>query len=310
MKGVIINCDPGIDDSLAIMLAIKSSRLDIAGITTSFGNTSAEKTTDNALGLLDYLGVKIPVAQGAGKPIAGKRVKANYVHGENGFADIVLPRKSMSVPESADDFIINNVESGRVDTLISTGPLTNIITAFKKKPEIMRKVKDLIIMGAAITEPGSITRVAEFNFYCDPYAADAVLHTDVKKTLISRDVTQRAILKPSDLPRFGNSKTAKLAVKLIKFYQKFYVDVFKLEGNPLPDALTVGYAINKDFIETKEMDVVVETEGVHTHGMSIAERRTGKFQEEAKLNAAVSVKVKAKEFIDYFIETLSLPDKN
>jgi purine nucleosidase len=308
MKSVIINCDPGIDDALAIMLAIKSKRLDIAGITTSFGNTSVQRTTDNALALLDYLGVKIPVAQGAGKPVIGKRIKANYVHGENGFANIVLPKKSMSVPENADDFIIKNVESGRVDTLISTGPLTNIITAFKKKPDIMHRVKDLIIMGAAITEPGSVTRVAEFNFYCDPYAADEILHTSVKKTLISRDVTQRVILKPTDLQRFGDGKVAKLAVKLIRFYQKFYVNVLKLEGNPLPDALTVGYAINKDFIETKDMDVVVETEGIHTHGMSIAERREGKFQEEAKLNAAVSVKVNAKEFIDYFIETLSSKD--
>ena len=308
MKSVIINCDPGIDDALAIMLGIKSKRLDIAGITTSFGNTSVQRTTDNALALLDYLGANIPVAQGAGKPVIGKRIKANYVHGENGFANIVLPKRSMSVPENADDFIIKNVESGRVDTLISTGPLTNIITAFKKKPDIMRRIKDLIIMGAAITEPGSVTRVAEFNFYCDPYAADEILHTPVKKTLISRDVTQRAILKPDDLQRFGNSKAAKLAVKLIRFYQKFYVNVLKLEGNPLPDALTVGYAINKDFIETKDMDVVVETEGVHTHGMSIAERREGKFQKEAKLNAAVSVKVNAKGFIDYFIETLSSED--
>lgn len=308
MKQVIINCDPGIDDSLAIMLAIKSKRLDIAGITTTFGNTSVEKTTDNALALLDYLGVSIPVAQGAGRPTEGKRVKANYVHGENGFADIILPRKSMSVPEGASDFIIKNIESGRVDTIISTGPLTNIITTFKKKPEVMRKLKNLIIMGGAITEPGSITRAAEFNFFCDPYAAEEVLHTDVKKVLISRDVTQHAILKPSDLSRFGDSKAAKLAVRLIKYYQKFYVNVTGLEGNPLPDALTVGYAINNDFVETKDMDVVVETDGIHTHGMSIAERRGGVFQKEAKINVSVSTRVKSEEFIKYFIDTISRAD--
>ncbi len=305
MKSVIINCDPGIDDSLAIMLAVKSKKLDIAGITTTFGNTSVEKTTDNALALLEYLGANIPVAEGAGKPTEGKRVKADYVHGENGFADIVLPHRSLSVPESAEDFIINNLESGRIDTIINTGPLTNIILAFKKKPEIMKKLKTLIIMGAAITEPGSITRVAEFNFFCDPYAAEAVLHTDVKKVIIPRDITQRAILKPSDLSRFGDSKTARLAVRLIKYYQKFYINVLGLEGNPLPDALTVGYAINNDFVETREMDIVVETDGVHTHGMSIAERRGGIHEKEAKPNASVGIKVKAEEFIDYFIETLS-----
>jgi purine nucleosidase len=308
MKSVIINCDPGIDDSLAIMLAIKSKRLDIVGITTTFGNTSVTRTTDNALALLNYLGVDIPVSEGTTRPAGGKRVNAEYVHGKNGFANIVLPHKSLPVHENAEDFIINNLESGRVDTIINTAPLTNIINAFKKNPDVMRKLKKLIIMGGSILEPGSITRCAEFNFFSDPYAAEAVLHTDINKVLITRDVTQQVLLRPADLSRFGESKAAKLAVRLIKYYQKFYINVFGLKGNPLPDPLAVGFAINNNFVETKKMNVVVETGGVYTRGMSIAERRSGVYRKEEKPNAEVSVSVKAEEFIKYFIDTISEPD--
>ncbi len=306
MKSVIINCDPGIDDALAIMLAVQSKSLNIVGITTTFGNVAVNQVTSNALGIIDYLGADIPVAEGSSNPLKGKRINSEYVHGKNGLANIELQHHSKPSEKDAVDFIIDNVESGKADTIINTGPLTNLFSAFKKSPETMHKLKLLIMMGGAIVEPGSITRVAEFNFFCDPYAADFILHTPVRKTMIPRDVTQHTLLLPGDLSRFSKSKSAELAVKLIEFYQKFYINDLGMLGNPLPDALTVGYAIKPELFQMREMDIVVETEGTQTYGMSVAERRGGVHERKAVPNVNVALKTKSKDFIDYFIKTLSL----
>ena len=188
MRPVIINCDPGIDDSLAIMLAVLSKRLKVVGITTTFGNASVEHTTENALGIVEYLGADIPVAKGANGPIKGRRINANYVHGNNGLAGIRLPHRAKAVAESAEDFIIDRVKAGDVDTIISTAPLTNIAKAFMKDARAMRRLKKLVIMGGTVTEPGSVTRVAEFNFFGDPYAAEYVNEKEIVRQRYYREV--------------------------------------------------------------------------------------------------------------------------
>ncbi len=305
MRSVIINCDPGIDDSLAIMLAVLSKRLKVVGITTTFGNASVEHTTENALGIVEYLGADIPVAKGANGPIKGRRINANYVHGNNGLAGIRLPHRAKAVAESAEDFIIDRVKAGEVDTIISTAPLTNIAKAFMKDARAMRRLKKLVIMGGTVTEPGSVTRVAEFNFFGDPYAAEYVLHTGVYKLMIPRDITQRVIFKPSDFSKFAPGKRSELAAKLIRFYQRFYMNVLDLDGNPLPDVLTVGIVIKPGLIKTKRMQMDVETGGDYTRGMSVVERRSGEYQRKAVTNVDVAVSIKPDEFLDYFIRTIS-----
>ena len=309
MKNVILDCDPCVDDALAILLALNSDNVGIEGITTVHGNTTLDQTTKNALRVLDYFGrLDIPVAAGASNPLLCEVHNAENVHGKDGLGDVsnIVPystRREIETP--AHQYIIDRVSSGAVKTIVATGALTNIALAFDNNPEVMNTLDELVIMGGAFRHPGNVSPVAEANFYADPEAADYVLAQDVKKIIIPLDVTHQVILTPELVKSIPDNRSGIFVKSIVKRYQNFYMNVWALKGNPLHDPSAIGYVINPDFLALEQFQANVETLGKHTRGMMIVEQRAGLAGINAKPNAYIATAVKAKEFMDYFISSVS-----
>ena len=303
-KRLIFDCDPGVDDALALVLALNSDRVEVAGMTTVSGNVSVDQTTRNACRLLDYFGVDIPVAKGAGRPLKVPPVHSERVHGEDGLGDTaVLPPGSSRrlEPEGAVDFIVRSVDSG-VRTIVATGPLTNIALAFQKNREVMNGVRELIMMGGAVHVPGNIDTMSEFNFYVDPDAADYVLQeTTVPKVLVPLDVTHKVLLTPADVAGLSDTLSGRLIKSIIPKYHSGYIGN-GLPGGPLHDPLAMGFCIEEDFLDLRPMFVRVETTGAYTRGACIPEERPWVHRPP---NVRVALGVDSERFLDYFRRTAS-----
>jgi len=312
MKKIILDCDPGVDDALAIILAIKSGKIHFDAITSVHGNSPVEQTTLNVLRILDYfkdeIKYNIPVGKGESKPLVCSKAdltRAKNAHGIDGLGDTdLLPKTSeRSYELDAVSLILQKIKSG-TRTIVATGALTNIAKAFQKDSEIMSLLDEIIIMGGAIKEPGDIDRLSEFNFYSDPHSADYVLQQKVKKILIPLDVTHKAIFTPEMRNSIPDSRTGKLVKAVVKKYQDFYMSASNFSGNPLHDPLAMAYAINPSFLELTSMNLNVETEGKYTRGTCVPELRS-KAIDETKFNTYVALKVNSKRFLKYFLKTIS-----
>jgi inosine-uridine nucleoside N-ribohydrolase len=179
MQRILLDTDPGIDDALALLLALASPEIQLEAITTVSGNVHVDLTTRNALALLELAGrMDIPVARGCEGPLLVKNVDAADVHGSNGLGGIELPHpKSQPVVQHAVELIIEKVMDAPGEiTLVAIGPLTNIALAFRREPRIAQSVREVVIMGGALRVPGNVTPGAEFNIFCDPHAAHIVFH--------------------------------------------------------------------------------------------------------------------------------------
>ncbi|MDN4525783.1 nucleoside hydrolase [Fictibacillus fluitans] len=265
MKLTILDVDTGIDDALAIAYAVNSPELNLLGITTGFGNVSADEATRNTLQVLQLLGrSEIPVVMGADKPFRREttRHRAYDVHGKDGLGNIGLPDPMTAVTEiHASDYIISMVkEHPHEVTLVTVGTQTNMALAIEKDPSIIGLVKEVIIMGGAVTVPGNVTPYAEANFYADAEAADFVLRSGLPITLVGLDVTMQTVLKRGTLLdwRCGGSEIGTAFADMCCFYMDFYEQVNPhLGGCALHDPLAVAVAVNPSFIKTKTMQVHV-----------------------------------------------------
>ena len=303
MKRIIYDCDPGVDDGLAILLAINSQKLQVEGITTVHGNSPIEKTTNNALRILDYMDSDIPIVKGASKPLKVPRINAESIHGNDGLGDSkLLPKKSKrKYKTNGSKFISDQIKNG-VRTIVATGPLTNIALAFQRYPKTMNELEELIIMGGCFHMMGNIDRLTEFNFGADPHAADYVLQQDVKKIIVPLNVTHQVVLTRQKLDQIKDTKSGKLAKSIDKNYQKVYMRS-GYKGNPLHDPLAMGYAIDRSFLKLTTLNLRVETEGKYTKGVCVPEERP--WMSKIKPNAYVALKVDSKRFLNYFLKTIS-----
>jgi inosine-uridine nucleoside N-ribohydrolase len=304
MKRIILDCDPGIDDALALLLAFKSGRVILAGVTTVSGNVSVEQTTKNACRLLDYAGADVPVAKGAARPLRVPPLHGERVHGKDGLGDSpLLPPSSQRRLEREDaaGFILDCVRSG-VETIVATGPLTNIALSFQRDEKTMGGVKELIIMGGAVRVAGNVDSISEFNFYADPDAADYVLQrTGVRKVLVPLDVTHQVIMTPARLSRIGDSPTGRLAKSILRTYVRRYRGE-GLPGSPLHDPLAIGYCLDETFLRLRPMFLRVETTGTYTRGACVPEERV---LAHRRPNVSVALGVDSERFLDYFEDVLS-----
>ena len=308
MKKIIYDCDTGIDDALAIILALKSDAISVEAITCVFGNSPIEKTTLNTLRILDYFKKDIPVAKGEGKPLIYPPIdysRAIKAHGVDGLGDSkILPLSSLKNYETdATDLILKKIKSG-VRILIATGALTNIAKAFEKDMITMNLLDEIIIMGGVINEAGNIDRLSEANFYNDPHAADFVLQQKVKKILIPLNVTHKVIFTIKDKELLPDNKTGNLIKSIIEHYQKFYINNSKFQGCPLHDPLAMGYAIDPTLLKLTPMNLKVETVGKYTRGVCVPELRE-KMITKMNFNVDVALEVNDKRFLKYFIKTIS-----
>lgn len=325
---VILDVDTGVDDALAILLALNSPELDVVGITTIFGNVEVEQVTKNTLKVLEIADSEdIPVAEGLDEPMSpiedetvivdGEEMEGGkYVHGKDGLANTNLPSPdTRPIREGAVDFLIEKIESNPKEiTLITTAPLTNVATAVQKHPKIANLVKEHIMMGGAFgISPygyGNVTPVSEFNIWADPVAADKVFCSDLPTLAVGLDVTQvpSVALKKEHLDYFSQENEIQNFIRsLISFYRER-----GKEATYPHDPIAVGAAIDRGIFETSDFYVRVETEGTIALGQTVVERRPEHFLEirceKGVPNASVCHKIDGEKFMELFLDRLSQLD--
>ena len=259
MKSVLIDCDPGSDDAIAILAALNSPDLDVVGLTTEGGNATIDDTTRNALAILEVAGrADVPVWRGAGRPLEGEFRYAYYYHGEAGLGIRLAAPTASERPEPAIDAIARAVlaRPGEL-TLIALGPLTNVALALRREPRLAAEVAEIIVMGGAVEAPGNITEHAEFNTYNDPVAARVVFDSGAPVTLVGLDVTEQVAVPRGEEPWIdGDSASASLAGRLLSAWFALHPDR-DLYG--LHDPLAVAAAIDPTLLSCREGRVSVET---------------------------------------------------
>ena len=275
-RNIIIDCDPGIDDAVAISLAIANEdKLNILGITTVTGNQSIEKVTNNALKLVSFLNRDIKVAKGADTPLIREKRVAGNVHGTTGMGNYELPEaKNKIVDENAVEFLKNTIlGSSEKITLVPIGPLTNIALLLKVYPEVKENIDEIVIMGGAISG-GNATPTAEFNVWADPEAAKIVFDSKVKIVMHGLDVTHNTGLYKDDVKELLNSngKISNMCGEILNFY--FRGDHVK-DGTftPIHDASAIMYLIHPELFDCRYMPVDVDCSEVLNRGMTVGDNR-------------------------------------
>ncbi len=275
---MILDCDPGHDDAIAILLALGSPEIDLLGITTIGGNHSLEKVTYNARALCELAGhPEMPVHAGCMKPLVREAIDAAYIHGETGLDGVELPEPSRPLPEQhAVTWLIETVmshEAGAI-TVVATGPLTNIAVAARMEPRIVGRIKEIVLMGGAYGV-GNATPVAEFNILCDPEAAHIVFNETWPLTMIGLDVTHQALCT-SEVQKTISSASPKLADAvngLMDFFRSTYQDQEAFPDPPTHDPCAVAYDLDPALIPTRRCPIDVELRGELTYGMTVADMR-------------------------------------
>ncbi|CAM3386903.1 nucleoside hydrolase [Marinicrinis lubricantis] len=290
-RKIIIDCDPGHDDAIAILLAAGNPNIDLVAITTVAGNAELDKTTLNALKVCEIAGIRnVPVAQGAGQPLVRKRETAADIHGDSGMDGPVLPQPALSpVPDHAVDLIIRKLlESDGDITLVPVGPLTNIAMAMRREPAILPKIQEIVLMGGGSF--GNWTPAAEFNIFVDAEAAKVVFESGVPITMMGLDVTHQALATPEVSGRIADidNPVAGFVSELLIFFRKTYQDVFGFEDPPVHDVCSVAYCIDPSIFQCRKLHVDVETKGEFTYGMTVVDMLgvTGK---EPNVNVALGL---------------------
>lgn len=264
---VIIDCDPGIDDALALMLALSSPELDILGITTVCGNVPPEKGAGNALRVLKFMKrLDVPVYTGAEKPLTRKYVSAEDTHGKDGLGESNIPPVNDVSPHmGAVDFITRTLSKTEKVSVIAIGPLTNIALALKKTPEVFKNVDKFISMGGCFKSFGNCSPVAEYNYWCDPEAAQYV-YRNIGKTvhMVGLDVTREIVLTPNivEYMRRLDSTTGNFIERITQFYMDFHWNQEKIIGCVINDPLAVAYFLNPEICSGIDAYTDIETEGM------------------------------------------------
>ena len=272
------------------------------GITTVAGNQTLEKTTANALKILEFMGrTEIPVAAGAARPLVREPYVAAHVHGESGMDGPELPApQTQPIGRHAVDFLAERIEPGVV--LIPTGPLTNVGLLLAHYPEVAERIERIVLMGGAIAE-GNVTPAAEFNVWADPEAAARVFTSGVDVTMVGLDVTHKALFRPADSERLAaTGRTGTLVAELFAFYQQFHSKQYGWDGSPVHDAVAVAHVIRDDLVTTVDRGVVVDTGGELSRGRTYVDLwgRAG-----WEPNAHVAVDIDAQGFVDFLVERVA-----
>ncbi|QJT18430.1 pyrimidine-specific ribonucleoside hydrolase RihA [Aeromonas sp. 1805] len=303
---VILDCDPGHDDAIALILALASPELKVLAVTTSAGNQTPDKTLNNALRILTLLGRDdIPVAAGAPKPLARELIIADNVHGESGLDGPQLPDPGFApVAMTALELMAKCLrESPEPVTLVPTGPLTNIALLLAAHPELKSKIARIVLMGGA-AGAGNWTPAAEFNIYVDPEAADMVFKSGLPITMCGLDVTHEAQVMDEDIERVRTitNPVAQCVAGLLDFFMIYHRDPkWGFAGAPLHDPCTIAWLLAPALFHGVECRVDIETGGTHTSGMTVVDRYglTGK-----AANALVLLGLDRAGFIDLLVTRL------
>lgn len=272
-RKVILDCDPGQDDAIALFLAMSApEELDILGITTVAGNVPLTLTQRNARMMCDIAGkTELPVFAGCTQPIVRDAITAEYIHGATGIDGIdVFEPKTPLQDQHAVDFIIESLSKAENNsvTLVPTGPLTNIGTAIQREPAILDRVEEIVLMGGAMRESGNRTPSAEFNIMVDPHAAELVFNCGRPVSALGLDVTHQVLSTRDRVSRIGAlaNPVADATAGMLGFFHRYDTKKYGSEGTPLHDPCTVAYLLKPELFQSKMCNISVETESELTVG--------------------------------------------
>ncbi|WP_137153805.1 nucleoside hydrolase [Rhizobium sp. FKL33] len=305
-RKIIIDTDPGQDDAAAIMLALGSpEEIDLLGVTTVAGNVPLSRTQTNARIVCEFSGrTDVKVFAGCDRPLKRPPVTAEYVHGPTGLDGPELFEPTMPLQAvNGVDFIIDTLrthEAGTV-TLCTLGPMTNVATAFQRAPDIVARVKEVVMMGGAYFEVGNITPSAEFNIYVDPEAASIVLKSGAPVTMMPLDLTHKVLTLKARVEKIralGNRAGVALA-EMLDFFERFDVEKYGSDGGPLHDPTVIAYLIKPEIFSGRHCNVEIELDSELTVGMTVIDWWRVTKREK---NAMVMKDIDAQAFFDLLTE--------
>jgi pyrimidine-specific ribonucleoside hydrolase len=305
-RPVVLDCDPGHDDALAITLALARPELRVLGITTVGGNSPLANTTRNALRVLALLGrADIPVAPGAERPLLRESWTPVEFHGASGLDGADLP-EPVAAPRAEGALALTEAlveASDRPVTLVATGPLTNIALLVRARPRMRERIERICLMGGSLGE-GNTTPAAEFNIWQDPEAAAIVFESGIPISMMGLDVTHRALLLEPDVARLEalGTRVARIWVDLLRFFAVYHRRRYGWDGSPIHDAVAVAHLAVPGLVTTELLRVDVETAGQLTRGRTVGDRENLRGR---PVNAEVGVDIDRARFVDLLVEAIA-----
>ncbi len=303
---IILDCDPGHDDAVAIMLAAINPKIELLGITVVAGNQKLEKTVNNALKVCNHLNLNVPVYSGMSRPMIREQLIADDIHGETGldgpkFEELKIKAENKHAVNFIIDTLMNSDEK---ITLVPTGPLTNIGMAIRFEPRIIEKINRIVLMGGSY-QLGNMTPAAEFNILADPDAAHIVFSSGVKLVMMGLDLTRQASATKEVVEKIKslNNKASKLFVDLMEFFAASQKNVFGWTAPPVHDPTTIAYIIDPECIEVKPMFCEIELWSERSYGRTLCDY-FGILKK--KPNVDVAVKLDFDRFWNLVYENLKL----
>lgn len=320
-RPMIIDTDGGVDDALAIIMALNCEDIALKAVTVLAGNIDVAQAANNVLRVIDIVQPKQRplVAKGCEKPLVRPPFNAAGIHGSDGLGELHQFKNADGSPrypqltvepseENAVDVLLKAAaEYGSDLTIVAIGPLTNLATALQRDRAKMEKVGRIVIMGGAVKVPGNISAAAEFNFFVDPDAAQIVMESGIPLTLVGLDVAMKAPLPRKDVEDYAQkhpSPVSQFIVDCTGIYMAFYRDNEGFHGCYLHDPLALGVAIDSSLVSTESVYMVVETEGKFTSGMSLADLRDRRDESTFPPNVEACLDVDTERFLKLFYELI------
>jgi len=307
LHSIVLDTDPGVDDALAIIYALNHPDLQVHAITTVCGNIGVDQATINTQIVLSRLDCVVPLAMGQNQPIYYPLQTAPHVHGLDGLGNVSVQFESLEeqvVKKSAVELILDFMAKFPDQLrLVCIGPLTNIAQAILANSPLMRRTKEIILMGGAFEQRGNVTTSAEFNIYVDPHAAQIVLESGIPITILPLDLTHQVILSADLLhqaTQCSNAPWRDFTWSITQPCMRFHQHQEGFHGMYLHDPLAVGYLLRPDLFKTVPAEVRVETSSSSTRGMTVANLH----QQPMTPNAQICVAVKVEQFLNHFLQTL------
>ncbi len=301
---MILVVDTGIDDALALALAVRHPRIQLEAVVTSWGNIGLDLVNDNTLRVLDWLGANdVPVVSGADRPLVGDAIDAGHFHGQDGLGGAQLPASARSVLEDGVDYLIGRLMAAPGElSLVCTGPFTNLALAVQQEPRVVECVREVVVMGGTAQLPGNVTPVAEFNVAADPEAAAIVFKQTWPVTMIGLDVTNKVVLGAAEVRRLENESS--IEAVLTREVTRYLFEQRAMESMALHDPLAVGVALDHSLVTVSSGPVHVETRGEYTRGQTVFDLRPWVVQPPSTTHVALHVD--AQRFRTMFFQTLGL----
>ncbi len=302
---ILYDCDPGHDDAIALVMAHRSSAIELLGVTTTCGNAEVEKTTSNAIRILDFIGAShVPVAQGCVRPLARPLIlgTADGPSGLEGSPYLPMPRRA-ALKQHAVDFLAEKLEEAPEPMIVvATGPLCNIGLLVLKRPDVLPKIKELIWMGGVFYRKSEIITPTEFNAFCDPEALKIVLDSQIPLTMVGLDVTMQVLIEAPQYEELAGIDTplGRLVMDWLKFYEKLHRNSMGV-GGAMHDPLALALVIDPSLVRTRPAHIGVDLNATYAFGATVADF----WQERGEAdNARIAYEVDADRFFALMFDLL------